>query len=164
MKKILFFILGFTAFALAQFKDPAFPTSTVKDGVVCENSSSFFGFLGSDNFKMRHSVDLSYSAFGGEGLAISTYTNSMFLRLAQNLDVQVEASIVQSPYSTLGKDFQNNISGIYLTRAAVNYKPWENFSVSLQYRQLPYSYYSPFGYYGGGFYDGFYSDDRPFLR
>lgn len=165
MKKLVFIVLVFTAVTIAQYKDPGFPTSTVKDGVInnSSTSSSLFGFLNSDNFFMRHTFDLSYSAFGGEGLAIGMYTNSMFLRLASNLNVQVDASIVQSPYSTLGKTFQNNISGIYLTKAEVNYKPWDNFSVSLQYRNLPFSYYRPWGY-GGGYYNDLFYDERPFVR
>ena len=34
--------------------------------------------------------------------------------------VQLDASFVTSPYSSLGKDFQNSIQGIYVSRAAFN--------------------------------------------
>jgi hypothetical protein len=168
MKKLFLIIISFTALSYAQFRDPAFPETTVKDGIISSNSSSLFGFLNSENFSMNHSYNLSYSAFGGEGLALSMYTNSMFYNFADNLNVQLDASIMHSPYSTLGKDFENNLSGIYISRAAVNYKPWKNVAVSLQYRQLPFSYYNPYGYYGGGmynsFYNGFFNDDDPFKR
>jgi hypothetical protein len=54
---------------------------------------------------------------------------------------------VNSPYSTLGKNFQNNINGIYLSRAAINYKPFKDVSISLQYRNLP-GVYNPYLYNG----------------
>ena len=67
-----------------------------------------------------------------------------------NLNVQLDVSVVHSPYSTLGDTFQKNLSGIYISNAAVNYRPWKDFSVHLQYRNIPYGYgyYNPyFNYY-----------------
>jgi len=90
---------------------------------------------------------LSYSSFGSNGVALGVYTNSMQYQFSDKLNVQLDASLVHSPYSTLGKNFQNNINGIYIDRAQLNYAPWDNVNVVLQYRQLPYNYYSGFGYY-----------------
>jgi hypothetical protein len=100
---------------------------------------------------------MSYSAFGSNGIALGVYTNSMLYNFTDNLNIQADISLVNSPYSTLGQDFQNNLNGIYLSRAAVNYKPWKDVFISLQYRQLPY-YYSPYsGYYGNSMFNRYYN-------
>src|SRR3972149_6417103 len=78
----------------AQFKEPGFPSESIRDGIVNENSGSLFGFLNSDNFQMKHSYNLSYSSFGNQGLALGMYTNSMYLKLSNNMNVQVDARII----------------------------------------------------------------------
>jgi hypothetical protein len=156
MKKLLVMLFAiFAVSSFAQYKDPGFPKNNVKDGIITQPSSSLFGFLNSENFSMHHSYSMSYSSFGGNGLALGVYTNSMNLSLAENLNVQVDASLVHSPYSSFGKDVQNSINGIYLSRAALNYKPWDDVYISVQYRQIPaYSY--PYG----GYYNSFNMFDR----
>jgi hypothetical protein len=48
-----------------------------------------------------------------------------------------------SPYNTFstpgGK--KNDLSKIFLSNAEVNYRPWDNFQIRLQYRQAPYGTY-----------------------
>ena len=159
MKKlILILVLGFYAGVFAQFKDPGFPQETVKDGIIDHsyNSNNLFGFLSSENFHMNHEFSMSYSAFGSDGIALGVYTNKMLYNFSNNLNVQADVSFVNSPYSTLGQNFQNSLNGIYLSKAAVNYKPWDNFYISLQYRQLPYSYSPYSGYYGGSMFNRYY--------
>ena len=134
--------------SLLNSNSPDFPTESVRDGIVDHSSGSLFGFLNSDNFSMRHSFNMSYSAFGNQGLALGVYTNSMMLKLANNMNFQVDASIVQSPYSSFGREFQDQLSGIYITKAAFNYKPWDDVFISIQYRNLPMAYhYSDYGFY-----------------
>lgn len=161
MKKyLLTAILLFSISVNAQFKDPAFPTESPKDGIINNSSNSLFGFLSSDNFSMHHSFGISYSAFAGQGLSLATYTNSMMYKFTDNMNVQLDASFISSPYSTLGKDFQNSLQGVYISRAAFNYKPWEDVSISLQYRNLPYLYNNNYnGYYGSNFLRGNYGYD-----
>lgn len=144
----LFLILN--AVAIGQFRSDGLNTPNVKEGIVTDDQNYLFGFLNSDNFFMRHSFNVSYSAFAGQGVSLTSYTNSMFYRLMPNLNVQLDVSVVHSPYSTLGDQFQKNISGIYISNAAINYRPWKDFSVHLQYRNMPYGYgyFNPYyGYY-----------------
>ena len=71
---ILILFLGFYAAAFAQYKDTGFPKATVEDGILNHSNSSdndIFGFLNSNNFQMHHQFNLSYSAFGNQGLALS---------------------------------------------------------------------------------------------
>ena len=149
---IIVFILYATSIS-AQFRDTGIEPKSVKEGIVTENSNSLFGFLNSDDFIMRHSFSLNYSSFAGQGMSLTSYTNSMFYRLMNNLNVQLDVSVMYSPYSTLGDQFQKDISEIYISNAAINYHPWDNFSVHLQYRSMPfgYGYYHPFYGYGNPF-------------
>jgi len=163
MKKlVLILFLGLYAGVFAQFKDPGFPTETVKDGILDHSYSSgnLFGFLSSENFHMNHQFNLSYSTFGNQSIALGVYTNSMLYNFTDNLNVQADVSLVNSPYSTFGTDFQNSLNGVYLTKAALNYRPWKNFDITVQYNRIPNGF-SPYGYYGSsmfsryGFYDPF---------
>lgn len=157
MKKMMFLLAAIlTLNSYAQFKEAGFPTESIRDGIIDQSSGSLFGFLNSDNFQMKHSYNLSYSSFGSNGLALGMYTNSMLLKLSNNMNVQVDASIIHSPYSTFGKDFQNQLNGVYITRAAFNYKPWDDVFISIQYRNLPMAYhYSDYGFYSNRFYSPF---------
>jgi len=168
MKKYLmlfFAVMSITIYA--QFKDPAFTTESPRDGITNNSSNSLFGFLNSNNFSMHHSFGISYSSFAGEGLSLATYTNSMMYKFSDNMNVQLDASFVTSPYSSLGKDFQNSLQGIYISRAAFNYKPWDDVSISLQYRSMPnllYDPYNRYGYYGNSIYRGFNGyENYPFM-
>lgn len=161
MKKLLLsFLLLSVVTVFGQFKDPGFPTSTIRDGIVAKDNGPLLGFLNSENFKMTHSYNLSYSTFGNQGLALGVYTNSMFYKIADNFNVQLDASIVHSPYSSFGKDVTNQLTGLYISKAAINYQPWKDFNITVQYRRAP-NYYNPyFNRYDDGF--GYY--DNPFFR
>ena len=103
---------------------------------------------------------MSYSSFSGQGVALGVYTNNMIFKLGDNFNVQLETSIVNSPYNTLGTKFTKNINGIYLSRVSLNYKPFDNTSLHIEYRGGP-GYYSPYGYsnYGmSSFRDYFYNN------
>ena len=166
MKKLLIIIfLGFSLTAFAQYKDSGISNNDIRDGLFAKPSGSLFGFLNSDIFKMQQSYSMSYSTSGSQGMALGVYTNSMALKLSNNLNLQLDASVVNSPYSTLGSDFQKSINGFYINRAAVNYQPWKDFTISVQYSNMPYSYYSPYSYYGGFFnnFNSGFDEVNPFM-
>ncbi len=147
MKKIYICLLLFSFSVInAQYKDQN-TSGNILSGVFNGSSSSIFGFINPENFSMHHTFDISYSAFGGEGVALGVYTNSMMYKISNNLNVQADLSVVNSPYSSFGKDFAKQINGFYLSRAQINYKPTDNMSIVLQYRKIPMSYYSPYSYY-----------------
>jgi hypothetical protein len=60
---------------------------------------------------------------------------------------------VNSPFNSFSKEFSNQLNGLYLSRAQINYKPSENTSIILQFRSIPGGYYSPY-----------YNDYNPFYR
>ena len=162
MKKIVFiFLLIFSIPAVAQFRDNGLDKPSVKSGIIDQSPGFSLGFLNSENFLMRHSFSLSYSTFGGQGYSLGTYTNSMIYKLMNNMNIQMDVSIMYSPYASFGENFRKNLNGVYISKAAFNYSPSKNMHISVQYRNLPYaSYYNP--YYG--FYNGFYGDPFGFYN
>jgi hypothetical protein len=157
MKLTVFIVIFILALPVhGQFKNNGTQQPSVKDGIISGDQNFLFGFLNSENFLMRHSFNASYSSFAGQGISLTSYTNSMFYRISDDFNMQLDISAVYSPYNTLGEQFQKNLSGIYISNAALNYRPWKDFSVHLQYRNMPYGYgyYNPFyGYYSPFLYD-----------
>ncbi len=157
MKKIFFMLFVFVlSVTNAQFRDELNNKPDIRSGIVKNNSyGSLFGFFNPNNFKMNHAFDLSYTTFGGAGLAMGVYTNSMFYQFTDNLNLQADISIVNSPYNSFDKDFSKRVNGVYLSKMQMNYKPTENMTIMFQYRNIPIGFYSP-NYYGG--YSPFYRD------
>lgn len=133
----------------AQFKSQVGQESRVAEEYAPQSSSfSLFGWFDPEKFHMRHMVDFSYSTFGGQGMSMGNYTNSMMYEFANDLNVRTDISMSYSPFNSFplpgGK--KNDLSSIYLSRAELNYRPWKDVLVQFQYRQLPYGSYfsSPF--------------------
>ena len=167
MNKLLLIFIFSSLSAFGQFRDDGLNQPKVTEGIVDQSSGFAFGFLNSENFQMRHSFSLSYSSFGGQGMSLGSYTNSMFYKLMSNLNVLMDVSILYSPYSSFGQNFQNNMNGIFISRAAINYYPFKDMQISIQYRNLPY--YNPYfgsgnGFYGNPFYDNSLGGESVFQR
>jgi hypothetical protein len=152
MKKIgglVALMLALSSVSFAQFRDQLSDQPSVQSSLVrSDNSDLLFGFFNPANFSMRQSVSMSYSTFDNQGVALGMYTNSMSYRISNPLTLSADVSILNSPYSTLGKNFSQGLNGIYLTRADLNYRPTDNFQIDLQFNQNPMNrYYSPYYYY-----------------
>ncbi len=167
MRKIFLFTLIIALSVNAQFKKDPFTKPEVRDGLYAKESGGNFltNLFNSENFSMRHSFDASYSTFGDHGIATTVYTNSMFYKFSDNLNVRLDASLVYSPYNSLGKTFQDNINGLYISRAELNFKPWDDTVIRIQYRNIPagmynnyYGYGNPFSRYSGGWGSSYYDD------
>jgi hypothetical protein len=148
---MLMVVVG-VALSAAQFKSQPADEPTISEGMVQEGSSGlFFGWFNPDNFRMRHSVSMSYQTAGSYGFSLATYTNSMSYQFSDRLNARADVSMSYSPFNSLPGKMGADLSKVYLSRAELNYRPWDNFMVNIQYRQLPYG-----GYYGSSFYDPFY--------
>lgn len=127
----------------AQFKGQQPQNLNLGSAIFTEKPSNMiFSFLNSKNFSMQQSVGMSYSTFSGQSLAIGSYTNSMMYKFSDRLNVQLDATVLSTPYSSLGKDFSNSLNGVYLSRAQINYQPWDNVNVMIRYSRVP----QPYGY------------------
>ena len=159
IKKVLISVLFLSTILIAQFKGKDNAIS-IEDGITNSTQSSFFtDFFNPNKFQMSHTIGMSYSTFGGNNVALSTYTNSMGYRFSENLMVEVDASLVASPYSSFGSEHQKSINGIYLSRAHLSYTPTKNTVLSVQFIQQP-----PGGYYYRGSIGGYSSMSNRFRR
>ena len=139
MKTIMFMLLVvlMTVSASAQFKSQIENQPSPSDFLVrpAPSLGSLLSWFNPDNFHMRQSVGMSYTSFGGQSLSLASYTNSMFYKIADPLDVRMDVTLQGAPFGQYGS--RNNLNGIFLSNAEVNYRPWENFFITLQYSQLP---------------------------
>ncbi|MGE5399896.1 MAG: hypothetical protein ACM3S2_05810 [Ignavibacteriales bacterium] len=148
MKKIFFILILSSTFAFGQFRNQLGNQPKVHDGMVNDSAPRMIlGFINPNNFQMHHSYSLSYSSFGGNGLAMGVYTNSMAYKFSDKLNIQLDASLVHTPYSSFSKQLTDQINGVYISRAQLNYRPSENFMINIQYNNGPANYYSPYGYW-----------------
>jgi hypothetical protein len=161
MKRMLFvFVMTAVLIAIgsAQYKAQRSEGYTnVGQAVTRSSDGLLFGWFDPSRLTMRHSYSLSYSSFGGQGLSVGMYTNSLFYKISGPLDVQFDVSLIHSPFGSFAG--AKNFSGISLSRAELNYRPAENMWFRVQFRQLPAMYWMGSGY-GMDLYDRF-PDNRP---
>lgn len=151
---LLVVMLCFTT-ATAQFKSKVEPRQTVSESIMRTDGGSFlFGWFDPSKFNMRHSFSLSYQTFGGQGLSMGIYTNSMMYKFSDDLDIQADVSLMASPFNSFGKQAQNSLNGLFLNRAELNYRPWKNALFQIQYQQLPPIYWLNSGYRSWNAFDG----------
>jgi hypothetical protein len=128
----------------AQFKSQVDRETSVSEAYQESANSSLFGWFDPAKFQMHHSLSMSYMTGPAGGMSLGTYTNSMLYQFDEKLNARADVSLSYSPFSSMSRygGMGNSFSGIYLSRAEINYRPWENFILQVQYRQLPYGSYS----------------------
>ena len=151
-------VLSLTAFG--QFKPNPQLSPTVGESMVRpDDGNLLFGWLDLSRLTMHNSYSLSYTTSGGKGLSLGALTSSLAYQISNPLAVRFDVSLIHSPYNNLGGNFANNIAGIYLTRAQLDYRPSPNTLLQVQFRQLPPMYwmngYDRFGFMPDyGMFDG----------
>jgi len=157
---LLALLLVVVGSAQAQFRSQLGSEGQVSDGVApAASPSMILGFFDPERFHMHHTFSLSYQTMGGQGMSLGTYTNSMMYDFSDRLNARADVSMMYSPYNSFsgtGSKGKNDLSSIFLSRAEVNYKPWDNVLLQVQFRQIPFggNYYSQYfdpWYMGGGF-------------
>lgn len=114
---------------------------------------SILGLLNPENFRMQHNFSFSYLSGGGQGLSLASYTNSMFYKIADPLNVRFDLTLQGSPFGGYDQTHTSDFNKLFLSRAELNYRPWENFLINVQYRQLPFSYYRFYSPYSSALFD-----------
>ncbi|MEK6756768.1 MAG: hypothetical protein AABZ02_11515 [Bacteroidota bacterium] len=156
-------LLMCTSVVTAQFKSKVESKPSVTESIIRpDDGGLLFGWFDPSKLTMHHSFSLSYQSFGGQGLSLGVYTNSLMYKFSDALDLQADVSLMHSPFSSFGKQFQQNLSGLYLSRAELNYRPWKNTLLHIQYRQLPPMYWLGSGYRSYNFFNGIdrYEEDK----
>ena len=126
-----------------QFKSEIENPPSSSQGLLKPNASmgNFLGILNADNFAMHHSFSVNYLSSGEGGLSLASYTNSMFYKIADPLNVRFDVTLMGSPYGSYAGYQQTDFSKVFISRAELNYKPWENTSIKVEYNQLPFNRY-----------------------
>jgi len=131
--------------AQAQFRTQGAEQSSAASSLVhpAPTIGNFLGLLNPENFSMRHSLSYSYLSSGGTGLSLASYTNSMFYKIADPMNLRFDVTVQGSPNAS---PYQSALNGLFLSRAELNYRPWENFFIKVQYQRIPttaYGYFNP---------------------
>jgi hypothetical protein len=135
-------LLLFSAIAVCQFRSQPEARSSVGGSLIrSDDGGLLFGWFDPSRLTFHNSYSLSYSTSGGKGYSLGDLTSSIGYQISNPLSVQFDVSLLHSPYNNLGGNFASNISGIYLTRAALNYQPSKNTFIQIQYQQLPAMYW-----------------------
>ncbi|HTX19825.1 MAG TPA: hypothetical protein VMG34_14310, partial [Bacteroidota bacterium] len=72
-------------------------------------------------------------------------------KFSNSLDAQVDVSLQHSPYSTFDQRLQSSLTGVFLNRAAIDYRPSDNMLLRLSYEKVPFGLYNMVGPYTGFF-------------
>ena len=119
------------------------------------------GIFNPKNFSMSHSFNVSMLNSQSGNISLTSYTNSMNYKFSDRLSVSADVSMQYSPFasSVYGTGYSNQLqkdfSGVFLSRASVDYKISDNSYLKFEYRNIqndPYGYYNPFNRYDNGFY------------
>ncbi|HTP11988.1 MAG TPA: hypothetical protein VMM37_00085, partial [Bacteroidota bacterium] len=105
-----------TSLATAQFKERSSDQPSVGQSLIrSDDGGLLFGWFDPNKLQMRQSYSLSYQTFGQNGLALGVYTNSLSYQISDPLSVQMDVSVMHSPYNTFGDKLGKSLSGIYLS-------------------------------------------------
>lgn len=127
------------------------------------SNNLILGFINPNNFSMNHSFNVSMINTGTGNVSLTSYLNSMNYRISDKLNISADVKIQYSPYASsiygnqAASNLQNDLSGISLSRAAVNYRISENSYLNFEFRQIDQSDYF---YNNNYFYNPFMSNPR----
>ena len=138
MKKLLLIlpaILLITSVSMAQFKGIPRDTQT-----KLKSNNLILGFINPKNFSISHTFNMSYGTYGDASVSLASYTATLSYKILENLNISADVTMQYSPFATLGsqnstfnKDFQNSLNGINLSRVSLNYRPFKNMFIQIDY-------------------------------
>ncbi len=135
-------------FAQAQFRGSEPVKAPVSESVI-QQPGSLFDIIDLNRFSMQHSISMSYNTIGNQSIGLTKYTNSINYRISQPFSLRADISMQYSPFNSLPQAFKNDFNKIYLERAQLEYRPSDDFRVTLQYRNYQ-GYYYPGDYMRSG--------------
>lgn len=136
-----------TGLSFSQFKE--IPKET-KERLKGSSSSSglLFGFINPKNFSLSHSFNMSYATGGNTSMSLASYTATMNYKILDNMNLSADVTMQYSPYASIGsnnpainKDFQNSLNGLNLSRVSLDYSPFKDMHISVNYINLKGSSY-----------------------
>jgi len=121
-----------------QFRGQEPQRPSVSEGVVQSGNKALLGLFNPDNFEMRHTFSMSYGMLGDHGLGTTMYINSLRYKVSEPLSVRADIALMSSPFGSGTQFMKNDLSGVFLQRASIDYSPSKHVQFSLQYRNVPY--------------------------
>lgn len=148
-----------TGLSYSQFKEIPKETQTkLKSG-----NGLILGFINPKNFSLNHSVNLSYQTMGNSSVSLTSYTATLGYKVMDNMNISADITMQYSPYASIGsnnpainKNFQNSFNGINLSRVSLDYKPFKNMFISIDYINNNNSQYLYDNYYNNRFWNNSY--------
>jgi hypothetical protein len=143
----------YAAPAAGQSRD-ALPGAPAPVAVYGADAVSVGGLLDPRAFRVSHSYEFSYGAFGGENLGLGVYTTSLRWQPTQRLAARVDVGVAHSPFGSEALQQSLGFDGdtparVFLRNAEIAYRPTQSTVFHLQIRQSPFgAYASPYGAYG----------------
>ncbi len=125
-----------TGISFSQFKEIPKETQTkLKSG-----NGLILGFINPKNFYLKHSVNLSYQTMGSSSVSLTSYTATLGYKVMDNMNISADVTMQYSPYASIGsnnpainKNFQNSFNGLNLSRVSLDYQPFKNMFISVNY-------------------------------
>jgi hypothetical protein len=142
----LVFVTLFSAASQAQFRsDVQKPEPPLNTAAAMKGGDFFSNLLDPERFSMHQSVSMSMVSSGIGSYGLSMFTNTFSYKASDNLFLSADVSAVYSPFSSFGKGFQDQMNGLYLTNARLDWKLGESTFMRVEYVGGPQTYgYGPF--------------------
>lgn len=152
---VLILIIITSNFSIAQYKgDDSKNPNSLKPYNKSSNNL-ILGFINPNNFTMNHSFNVSMMSTSYGNVSLTSYINTMNYRISDRFNLSADVKMQYSPFasSNLGPSYatslQNNLNGIFLSRASLNYRLSDYSSINVEYRRIDESdyynnYYNPF--------------------
>lgn len=111
------------------------------------SNNLLFGFINPNKFSMNHSFNVSMvnSAYGN--VSLTSYINTMNYQFNDRFNISADVKLQYSPFADNGlgsassQALQKNLSGVFLSRASLNYKISDNSFINFEYRRIDQSDY-----------------------
>ncbi|MEJ2054143.1 MAG: hypothetical protein P8X42_09510 [Calditrichaceae bacterium] len=143
---VIFLVLSFSINARAQLKKDT-DKPNISSVLTMPDNNFLLGFLDPSKIDMHHSFSMSYTGFGGQGMMLNTYMNTIDFQLSKNLLLETNIGLMNSPYNSFGEDFYLNDTKLF-GGARLKYNINEKSSLQLQFDYSPYYYpYQTLGSY-----------------
>ena len=118
-------------------------------GGLGSGSLSGLSLLDPSKLSMSQSYTLSYSSSGNEKTMVGLYMNTLNYRFSDPLSLTVHVGYMHQPFANANSSSLISNSAL-LSGFELEYKPWKNFFLKIEYGSLPLRYH-PYGRDGYGY-------------
>ena len=111
---------------------------------------------------MNHSFNVSMVNSSYGNVSLTSYLNSMNYQVNDRFNISADVKVQYSPFAdnrlgaSSSQALQRNLSGLFLSRASLNYKISDNSFINFEYRNIDqsdymYNNYNPFNPYSSSY-------------